>query len=214
MAQFDIMLRTESGLHPDVKPEEFITKHTGVIRYRGEDNVVRGVGQVRAFRIHTDLATNSGASLCDICSAHSPEMHRIFSLLYRPDKDDFRYAIRKRFDLMDFDYLVLEHVLLSPRWRGLRLGLLAARKVIDLLGGGCGLVVARIAPLQHGRLRVPTSWFPRHATQEDVRQAAVKLRRYYRQMGFKRIGRSPYYGLAMAHRTPTLGDLLKPNLGA
>jgi hypothetical protein len=141
-------------------------------------------------------------------------MHRIFSLLYRPDKDDFRYAIRKRFDVMDFDCLVLEHVLLSPRWRGLRLGLLAVRKVIDLLGGGCGLVVARIAPLQHGRLRVPKSWLPRHATQEDVRQAAAKLRRYYRQMGFKRIGHSPYYGLAMAHRTPTLADLLKPNLEA
>jgi hypothetical protein len=38
----------------------------------------------------------------------------------------------------------------------------------------------------------------------------VKLRRYYRQMGFERIGRSRYYGLSMARKTPTLAELLRP----
>ena len=42
------------------------------------------------------------------------------------------------------------------------------------------------------------------------RAAVVKLRHYYRQMGFERIGRSSYYGLSMARKSPTLADLLRP----
>jgi hypothetical protein len=49
-------------------------------------------------------------------------------------------------------------------------------------------------------LKVPGPWLPGFAT----RDAVVKLRRYFRQMGFERIG------LSMARRTPTLGELLRP----
>jgi hypothetical protein len=38
----------------------------------------------------------------------------------------------------------------------------------------------------------------------------VKLRRYYRQMGFERIGRNHSYDLSMARQTPTLAELLRP----
>jgi hypothetical protein len=59
-------------------------------------------------------------------------------------------------------------------------------------------------------LRVPKSWLPRHETKAARREAVVKLRRHYRQMGFERIGRSRYYGLSMARKTPTLAELLRP----
>ena len=42
----------------------------------------------------------------------------------------------------------------------LKLGLLAVRRLIDLVGGGCGLVVADIRPLNpssHGDLGVPAA---------------------------------------------------------
>jgi hypothetical protein len=59
-------------------------------------------------------------------------------------------------------------------------------------------------------LRVPISWLPRQETKKARQEAVVKLRRYYRKMGFERIGRSSYYGLSMAHKTPTLAELLRP----
>jgi hypothetical protein len=64
----------------------------------------------------------------------------------------------------DADLLVLDYVVSNPRWRGLKLGLLAVRKMVDLSGGGCGLVVSHIAPLRrdaHRMLRVPKVWLPR-----------------------------------------------------
>jgi hypothetical protein len=213
MTFFDIVLRTESSLHPDGEPDQFISEYTGTIRCSDDDNTVRRVGKVRAYRIHADLAAEHGEPLFDVCDAHSQEMHLLHSLLYDPVEDHFKEGITHRFDAMHSDCLVLDYVLLHPKWRGLRLGLLAARKMIDLLSGGCGLVVSHIAPLRHDAhdmLRVPKSWLPRQKTNEERRAAVVKLRRYYRQMGFERIGRSPYYGLSLAQQTPTLADLLRP----
>jgi hypothetical protein len=119
-----------------------------------------------------------------------------------------------QFEAMACDCLVLDYVALHPKWRGLKLGLLAARRLIDLLGGGCGLVVSHIAPPNRHAprlLRIPTCWVPRHETAEAEKHAARKLRRYYRRMGFERIRRTPYYGLSMTRVTPTLADLLKPH---
>jgi len=82
--------------------------------------------------------------------------------------------------------------------------------MVDLLGGGCGLVVSHIAPLRqdaYRNLRVPKKWIPRHKTKQSV----IKLRRYFRQMGFERIGRTCYSGMSMARHTPTLSELLKPS---
>jgi hypothetical protein len=217
MTFFDIVLRTEAGLHPDGEPNDFVSEFTGVIRCSGEDGVVRRVGKVRAYRIHAGLAADCGESLFDVCDAHSHETHVLYSLLYDPEADHFKEDIINRFHAMESDCLVLDYVLLHPKWRGVRLGLLAARKMVDLLGGGCGLVVSHIAPLRHDvheMLRVPKSWLPRHRTKEARRDAQVKLRRYFRQMGFERIGRSSYYALSMARKTPTLADLLRPKSGA
>jgi hypothetical protein len=213
MTFFDIVLRTEASLHPDGEPDDFISEYTGVIRCSGEDNVVRPVGRVRAHRINAALAADHGEALFDVCDAHSQELHDLFALLYDADEGHFKESIATRFHAVEPDCLVLDYALLHPKWRGLRLGLLAARKMVDLLGGGCGLVVSHIAPLRddaYDMLRVPKSWLPRHETKEERQEAIVKLRRYYRQMGFERIGRSRYYGLSMARKTPTLAELLRP----
>jgi hypothetical protein len=66
----------------------------------------------------------------------------VYAALFDPQADAIKDEVREQFDGFDADVLVLDYVLLSPKWRGPRLGLLAARKVIDLLRGGCGLAVS------------------------------------------------------------------------
>jgi hypothetical protein len=115
-----------------------------------------------------------------------------------------------------WDCLVLDYVVLHPRWRGLRLGLLAARKMVDLLGGGCGLTVAEVLPLDprvYELVGVPASWIPGHDTAESRLEAREKLRRYVERLGFERVGRTDSYGLSMARKTLTLADLLRPEGG-
>jgi hypothetical protein len=215
MTFFDLVLQTGASLHPDGEPDEFISKFTGYIVAAGEDDVRRRVGKVLAYRINSELAANCGEPLFDVCDAHSASLHEIHTLLYEHDDYELKPAIMDQFGDGGLDALVLDYVVLNPPWRGLRLGLLAARKLIDLVGGGCGLVVSYVAPLRpdaHQKLGVPASWLPRHETPDECKEAARKLRRYYRQMGFERIGRTPYYALSMTLRAPTLAELLRSRL--
>jgi hypothetical protein len=215
MTFFDLVLQTTASLHPDGEPDEFISTFTGYIVGSGEDDVRRRVGKVLAYRINSELAANGGEPLFDVCDAHSASLREVHTLLYDHDDYQFKPAITDQFGDGGWDTLVLDYVVLNPRWRGLRLGLLAARKLIDLAGGGCGLVVSYVAPLRpdaHQKLGVPAPWLPSHETPAECREAACKLRRYYRQMGFERIGRTPYYALSMTRRVPTLAELLRPRL--
>jgi hypothetical protein len=177
---------------------------------------VVNVGKVKAYRVHTDLARQVGESVFDVCDAHSQELHEVYAVLFNPAEDDLKAAIRGRFDAMDSDVLVLDYVLLSPRWRGLKLGLLATRKLIDLLGGGCGLAVSYIAPLNPDAdefLKVPKGWIARHESEAEQREAKKRLRGYFRQLGFRRVGKTRFFGLSLAQVVPTLADLIRPGTG-
>ncbi len=159
------------------------------------------------------LAHEAGEPLFDVCDAHSQEMLEVYAALFDPEDDDLSQAVRDQFDAFDSDILVLDYVLLSPRWRGLKLGLLAARKMIDLLGGGCGLVVSRFVPLNPDAgefSKVPAGWIPRHGSVDEVRAARRKLRLHFRRMGFERIRGTRFHGLSMSRVVPTLEDLLRP----
>jgi hypothetical protein len=214
MTLFDIVLSTRASLHLEGEPDEFISCYGGIIRAEGDDGIGHRVGRVHAYRVHMGLAANQGESLFDVFDGYSQPMHDLYAALFDPETDFITEAIIRQFEAIDSDLLILDYVVLHPRWRGLKLGLLASRRLVDLLGGGCGLVVSHIAPLRHEAheiLRVPKSWLPRHDSDEDRKRGVVKLRRYFRLMGFQRIGRSCYYGLSMARLTPTLSDLLRPS---
>ena len=137
--------------------------------------------------------------------------HLLYTLLYKSDETGFKEELVNRFDSIQTDLLVLDYVILSPKWRKLKLGLLAVRKLIDLIGGGCGLAVSLIAPLRadaHKVIGVPKSWLPKSKTKEQRRETTIKLRKYFRQMGFVRLGKTPYYALPMNQVTPDAAELL------
>jgi hypothetical protein len=214
MAYFDVVLQTEASLHPYAEPSDFITEYTGLLRYqRNHDGRIFRIGKVHAYRVHAALATDHGESLFDVCDAHSQELHDVYAAVFDHEQEGFRDDLVTQFDAADLDCLVLDYVILHPRWRGLRLGLLAVRKMVDLLGGGCGLAVAAILPLRsdaYEALGVPADWLPRHETSEVRKQVVGKLRRHFKKMGFRRIRGTPYHGLSLAQRTPRAADLLRP----
>ncbi len=214
MTFFDLKMHTRVPLAVDGDPSDLITEHTGeVVHLTDDGNSETLAGYVHAQVLHAGLAANRGESLFEVADCHSQEMLDLCSFLYRPDGHEFKPALVDRFDSFDIDLLVLDYIILDPKWRQLKLGLLVARKVIDLLGGGCGLVVAELSPLRraaHQQLRVPADWIPAPETKEGRRAAPVKLRSYFRQMGFVRLGRTPYYAMSTTQVTPSSEELLKP----
>lgn len=214
MSSFDIVLKSSSSLHPDGEPDRFISTHAGVIRRtRDRDGKAFNVGIARAYRIHADLAEQAGESLFDVCDCHSQQMHDLYAALFDSEADDIKEEVRARFDVIGGDILVLDHVLLSPRWRGLKLGLMAARKMIDLLGCGCGLAVSWAYPLNPDAdefARVQPGWIPRQSGEDEAKEARRKLRRHFRRMGFRRVGSTRYDALSLSQVTPTLEDIVRP----
>lgn len=215
MASFDIILKTRVGLHVDGEPSDFVSEYNGVIICEDEETgAVTKAGRVAARRVHATLARNAGEPLFDVCDCHSQELHVLHTLLYEPDTHFFNDEVASRFAVMGTDLLVIDYVVLDPKWRKLNLGLLAVRKLADLLGGGVGLVVSEIAPLRvdaSKELRVPARWLPRHRTADEWKTATVRLRRYFRRMGFRRLARTPFYALSLTQIAPSAADLLGPN---
>src|SRR5262245_9167446 len=67
------------SLHPPGEPDDFISEYTGVVRcIRDRDGKVFRVGKVKAYRIHADLADQSGESVFDVCDAHSQELNEVY----------------------------------------------------------------------------------------------------------------------------------------
>ena len=137
-----------------------------------ETGEVKKVGGVHALRVHAGLARD----------AYSGELQHLHTLLYDPDGYAFQEPLSRMFDAIETNLLVLDVVGIAPKWRKSKLGLLAVRRLLDLVGGGCGLAVSFIAPLRHD---------------------AATLRRYFRRMG-----RSPYYALSMSQVAPGATELL------
>jgi hypothetical protein len=212
VASFNINVRTGGSLYPDGEPSDFISDYVGIITCSDDDTgEARTVGRVTAVRVHAGLAWDAGEPLSDVCDCYSHELAHLHGLLYEPGGYSFREPLVRRFRAVEPDLLVLDYVVLNPKWRKLKLGLLAVRKFVDLVGGGCGLAVSFIAPLRHDSaplLRVPRSWLPLHEAKVDRKAATVRLRGYFRTMGFERLGRSWYYALPLNLIVPGATELL------
>jgi len=213
MATFDRHLHAHATLFVEGEPSDFIATHTGEVICSDDDGGETVAGHVRAHRVHADLAADCGESLFDVCDSHGHEMHALHGLPFGPDGHMLLPDLVNEYDVFDSDVLALDSVILDPKWRGLKIGLLAARKLIDLLGGGCGPVVSEIAPLRreaHAKLGVPADWIPETPSEEDHDAVVAKLVGYFTPMGYEPLGKSPYHVLPMSRRVPTAAELLRP----
>src|SRR5262245_17266228 len=135
MGYFDVLVHTQTSLHPYLEPSDFITEYTGTVRYqRDRDGRLFRIGKVHAYRVQAALAAEHGESVFDVCDAHSQELHDVYAAVFDPKQDAFCDEVAAQFHVVEMDLLVLDYVVLHPRWRGLKLGLLAVRKLVDLLG--------------------------------------------------------------------------------
>jgi len=78
-------------------------------------------------------------------------------------------------------------------------GPLALRKLIDIHQSDCRLVVCQPYPLEKAD------------TPAQRRAGTVKLRRYFKQLGFRRIGPTDFYGLSTTYVMPKFEDVLQPS---
>jgi hypothetical protein len=210
MGFFELDLSTGAELQPSGEPFDYVAEFSGVIRYiRERDDWVFRVGTLSGRRVHVGLARRAGVTVFDVCDCSS-ELHAIYAALYDSRQDDLKLSVRTRFGGFGPDFLVLDYVVLHPKCRGRGLGLQAVQRFVDLAGGGCALAVCDICPFDTGPgegLGLPESWLRRPASRREEKAGRDRLRVYFGQLGFQRIGRTRFYGLPLADLT-ALEDLV------
>jgi GNAT superfamily N-acetyltransferase len=167
------------------------------------------VGSIDAIRIYGGRAMNERWNLWDVCDAYEQTTADAYQVLFS-ERYEFAPVIQELFpDAMSPDVLIIDLVRVDPAYRGRGLGLLAARRVMDVFEPDDGLVLVKPFPLQfnaHQRSAVAKDT-DLAAFTCDEKTAFKKLRKHWERLGFRRIPKTEYYALSPAVVTPSMRDL-------
>ena len=126
-------------------------------------------------------------------------------VVYDDDFTAFSLAVRRKFADADpwGDILLLHRLTLDPLVRGQRLGLAVMHQAVRDWSSGCSLVLMKPFPLQfEADAKNSPTWhqleLDRFPSQQ--RLAFGKLVKYYRPLGFERLGRSEFFALCTYNR--------------
>ena len=148
------------------------------------------------------LAVNAGVDIVDIADSIDEDLFQYCNALFAPGTaSEVREEVVEQFDEPLGNRMLMLHLAkVLPEYRGKRLALVAAHKIIEQFGDG--LVVAKAQPLQHHKGFNDEKEMA-YDTFESARDAAVKrLTRHWCRLGFKPIGDTGYLALNTAYRLP------------
>jgi hypothetical protein len=172
------------------------------------------LGELKFYLIRLGQALNEGVPLEAVFDTFQ-ETSDMGGAIFGSSYDEFHPLVRERFeDAFPHDDILQLHLLaIEPFARGQRLGLAVLERTMRDWSNGCSLVVIKPHPLQFntkGKIAqdVPES-HRHHCTSK--REAAKRLRRYYEQLGFARVGKSDFCALCPKVQQPTAEDLKLPD---
>lgn len=183
----------------------------------GFDETESVAGTFDFYVVNIDLAVNRGLDLVDVADSIDQDLSNYCETLFEPGTvAELREEVLDQFEYPTGSRLLILHLArVLPEFRGKRLALVAARKIIEQFGDG--LVIAKAQPLQHHD-GYSTDENMRYETFEPVRTTALKsLTRHWQRLGFEPIGKTGYLGLSTANKLPEpkllAGKKAKPKTG-
>lgn len=200
MGAFNLVVAGSVDLGSVRQGDGLVTRFAGLVRYQSADGPADDfAGRVRAYRVHVGLAAEGGTSGREVCMAHAGGLAGYADAAFADAPGRYSEAAERVFGPVWGDCLVLDHVVLRPKWRRLGIGRTIVRRAVAMLGGGCGLVVCLAKPLVAAdapNVRVPADWLsPDHQSGEYWSNWA-DLKRFVRGLGFSRLPDTPLYALA------------------
>jgi len=200
-----IIYTANSGIAPG-GDYEFILEIHGQIQGSDPENDGPEVnlGTMDLYLVRVGMAINEGARLYDVFDTYQETMD-LAEVVYDDDFTGFSAAVHRRFEDADpsGDILLLHRLTLDPLVRGQRLGLAAMHQAVRDWSSGCSLVVMKPFPLQfEANAKGSPTWHELRLDRFPSRKKAafVKLVDYYRPLGFKRLGRSEFFGYCTYNR--------------
>jgi hypothetical protein len=196
--------------------EDFILTVNGEIYgYANDDQRKVNLGELKMYLIQIGNALNEGMSLTVVFDTYQQTLDA-GCILFNDSFNDLSPWIQRRFEdaLPHEDILLLDRLTITPLARGQRLSLAVLHRAIRDWSSGCSLVVMKPYPLQYegeGRNITDMPELKLDEFRTSKTESFRRLRAYYAQLGFERIGRSEFYVLCAKERMPSLKELAIPD---
>jgi hypothetical protein len=205
---YRISISTSAALDNDDSSEPYLLEYHVQIWQEwvtdGMDVESRLAGTAEGFLIRVSNAINDRICIIDEADGISHDAYEYAITVIKPGTNEWRRSVERQFpDVFDHDLLTIMKMEIKPEHRGQQVGLLTMLRIMQMMSGGCGLVVIKPWPLQYmGEL---SETF----TEKDKKVAFQKLRAYWGRLGFERIGKTDFYGFPQSHPLPTLKSIVE-----
>jgi hypothetical protein len=167
----------------------------------GDD--LREAGVLRARLVPTNPAETDGLSLFDVLDAEDGDYLEVAG-----ERENLAPAFQEIAEeaILGSHLLIIETVGIGLEFRGHRLGLAAVRRLIDMFGDQCSLVVLKPFPLQYDG----QSFSHLECSENEMATAIGRLEIYWGQMGFEKVWGTSLMALNPGLVHPTLAELANP----
>ena len=174
-------------------PSDYFHKWKGrVFLHSIQDDGEYDIGEFAVIQVDTENAWRSGRTVHEILDTTGPSFE-FFEVLYKGN-DYSRAAVKalRGHGLLSENILILDRLLILPAYRGHGLGLAALKLMMQRFSIGAGIIVLKAFPLQFEHRTADDPSLGLKAFKGSQAMAQRKLVSLYEQVGFTRLGRSPY----------------------
>jgi hypothetical protein len=204
--QFKLDIRTRVHLDGGPPEEKLVNEIEATIFAISHDlDTVQKAGQIEARILRFDECDEKPPAVAygDL-SAIAEVRNEVFE-----DGQNLRPQLSEALGIRSHRVLVIDRAEILAEFHHRGLGRAAVDRLIDLFGEDGGAVLLMPFPLQWD----DSTWTPEEAAQEAARmgvpqlsrdEALQRLRRYWSEMGFRRIGTGNYYALNPEFMRPVL----------
>lgn len=161
-----------------------------------DENLLK-LGQLEILRLNSAIALQSRESLFDIFNSMFSQTIDCYEAIFdkkehlrKPFRDESSFGL---FEDLTTDLHILDRITIDERFKGHGITGEASRIYLERFAGGYDAYYIKAYPLQfEGNETHPQDDYPRKFN-GTFRACQEKLCKYYQELGFRRIGKSPYF---------------------
>src|ERR1700686_2298183 len=145
VASVEFVIR--ANLHDSLETD-FVHSILGRITAEPESGGKEDAGHIGASLVQFGEALDHGISAERLGDGISGDISEYWEHLFDVETGYPKEEIQNEFEVVDLDLLIIDHIEIHPKFRGLRIAESAIHRTIDIFGTGCGLVACKPWPLQ------------------------------------------------------------------
>lgn len=190
-----------AALHEPTETD-FVHSIAGRIIAESETRGEEDAGNIRASLIQFSEALDHGISAERLGDGISGDIAEYWEHLFDPETGHPREEIQNEFETVELDLLIIDCIVIHPKFRGLGIAESAIHRMIDIFGAACGLVACKPWPLQFTPSTANNPQALRQLALSGVSEgeAIRKLRSYWSRLGFWPIRNTGIYVLSRSQR--------------